>query len=488
MGAWNYVHGKLHRILRDRAQLRHIARPPSPSPASGSSAVHDREQEQLFRRFAAVSTKPSAAGSGRRAVSRYVVVDRPTRHEHPGEDRAEEHVGDLRGIRVGGELATVDALTDQLVAGRPPGPYELGVRAGELVAPGLRRQQHRDRPPDRRALEHREVAVRHGRGGRRATTPSPPGVCGCRPWRARAPPSRGRASSDSGGRSWSWPRRPPPRPARPTVRRIRSHRTGRARRRGSRRRPRRCAAGRVRRRTRSRDRHRERVLLGELVGLVDDLGRRGPGGEVEDHDHRADEQHDPTGHETPAERLDEALVRRRQPATAATASGRPAIAMLRAASPRRTHPRASSSPRRPRSAGAELAGEEVGDLRAVDRRHDRADDGDAERATHLPRRVVDGGSDAGLGERQRAHDRVGGRGHHETHAGRHDHQPPRDLPVVGVDLEAHHEEAGASAVSVRPVAIVAFEPNRSAMWALDGATIIIVNAYGSSRIPDSSGV
>ncbi len=48
MGAWNYVHGRLHRILRDQAQLRHIARPPSPSPASGSSAVHDREQEQLF--------------------------------------------------------------------------------------------------------------------------------------------------------------------------------------------------------------------------------------------------------------------------------------------------------------------------------------------------------------------------------------------------------------------------------------------------------
>jgi 2-oxoglutarate decarboxylase len=48
MGAWNYVHGKLHRILRDRAQLRHVARGPSPSPASGSSAVHDREQEQLF--------------------------------------------------------------------------------------------------------------------------------------------------------------------------------------------------------------------------------------------------------------------------------------------------------------------------------------------------------------------------------------------------------------------------------------------------------
>ncbi|MBK5287264.1 MAG: multifunctional oxoglutarate decarboxylase/oxoglutarate dehydrogenase thiamine pyrophosphate-binding subunit/dihydrolipoyllysine-residue succinyltransferase subunit [Acidimicrobiia bacterium] len=48
MGPWNYVHGKLHRILRDRATLRHIARPPSPSPASGSSAVHDREQENLL--------------------------------------------------------------------------------------------------------------------------------------------------------------------------------------------------------------------------------------------------------------------------------------------------------------------------------------------------------------------------------------------------------------------------------------------------------
>ncbi len=48
MGAWNFVHGKLHRILRDQAKLRHIARSPSPSPASGSSAVHDREQEQLF--------------------------------------------------------------------------------------------------------------------------------------------------------------------------------------------------------------------------------------------------------------------------------------------------------------------------------------------------------------------------------------------------------------------------------------------------------
>ena len=32
MGAWNFVHGRLHRILRDRAELRHIARPTSAEP------------------------------------------------------------------------------------------------------------------------------------------------------------------------------------------------------------------------------------------------------------------------------------------------------------------------------------------------------------------------------------------------------------------------------------------------------------------------
>ena len=48
MGAWSFVHARLHRILRDRADLRHIARPTSPSPASGSLTVHEREQEQLL--------------------------------------------------------------------------------------------------------------------------------------------------------------------------------------------------------------------------------------------------------------------------------------------------------------------------------------------------------------------------------------------------------------------------------------------------------
>jgi len=48
MGAWNYAHGKLVRIVRERADLRHIARRASPSPASGSSKVHEREQAEVL--------------------------------------------------------------------------------------------------------------------------------------------------------------------------------------------------------------------------------------------------------------------------------------------------------------------------------------------------------------------------------------------------------------------------------------------------------
>ena len=48
MGAWNYIHIRLHRVLRDRAKLKHIARAPSASPASGSSKVHDAEQHRLL--------------------------------------------------------------------------------------------------------------------------------------------------------------------------------------------------------------------------------------------------------------------------------------------------------------------------------------------------------------------------------------------------------------------------------------------------------
>jgi len=49
MGAWNFVHGKLRRMLKGRdAELGHVARAASASPASGSASVHDAEQDRLL--------------------------------------------------------------------------------------------------------------------------------------------------------------------------------------------------------------------------------------------------------------------------------------------------------------------------------------------------------------------------------------------------------------------------------------------------------
>ncbi|MHB1988083.1 MAG: multifunctional oxoglutarate decarboxylase/oxoglutarate dehydrogenase thiamine pyrophosphate-binding subunit/dihydrolipoyllysine-residue succinyltransferase subunit [Acidimicrobiales bacterium] len=48
MGAWSYVHGRLHRFLRDRASLRHVSRPVSGSPATGSSTIHQLELSDLM--------------------------------------------------------------------------------------------------------------------------------------------------------------------------------------------------------------------------------------------------------------------------------------------------------------------------------------------------------------------------------------------------------------------------------------------------------
>ena len=48
MGAWNYTHGKLLRLVGESTELSHVARRASPSPASGSKTVHDREQQQLL--------------------------------------------------------------------------------------------------------------------------------------------------------------------------------------------------------------------------------------------------------------------------------------------------------------------------------------------------------------------------------------------------------------------------------------------------------
>jgi 2-oxoglutarate decarboxylase len=50
MGAWTFVHGRLHRLLRDQYSLRHVSRPESASPATGSHTVHQQEQADLLIR------------------------------------------------------------------------------------------------------------------------------------------------------------------------------------------------------------------------------------------------------------------------------------------------------------------------------------------------------------------------------------------------------------------------------------------------------
>jgi len=48
MGAWRFVDTHLRRILGGDSGIRHVAREESGSPASGSSTIHDREQDDLL--------------------------------------------------------------------------------------------------------------------------------------------------------------------------------------------------------------------------------------------------------------------------------------------------------------------------------------------------------------------------------------------------------------------------------------------------------
>ena len=50
MGAWRFVWANLREHLEKRLTLRHVSRPESASPAAGSSAVHEQEQEDLLTR------------------------------------------------------------------------------------------------------------------------------------------------------------------------------------------------------------------------------------------------------------------------------------------------------------------------------------------------------------------------------------------------------------------------------------------------------
>ncbi len=50
MGAWSFVHGRMHKLLREDFQLRHVARVASGSPAAGSTSLHDLETTDLMHR------------------------------------------------------------------------------------------------------------------------------------------------------------------------------------------------------------------------------------------------------------------------------------------------------------------------------------------------------------------------------------------------------------------------------------------------------
>jgi 2-oxoglutarate dehydrogenase E1 component len=50
MGAWSFVHARLHACMPERLRLRHVSRAESASPAIGSAALHQLEQADLLRR------------------------------------------------------------------------------------------------------------------------------------------------------------------------------------------------------------------------------------------------------------------------------------------------------------------------------------------------------------------------------------------------------------------------------------------------------
>lgn len=61
MGGWTFVEPRLRAILPDTAILNYIGRTPSASPATGSYAIHNLEQEQLVRRSLQIEKDTSTA-------------------------------------------------------------------------------------------------------------------------------------------------------------------------------------------------------------------------------------------------------------------------------------------------------------------------------------------------------------------------------------------------------------------------------------------
>jgi len=59
MGPWGYVHGRLHRLVRDKFSLVHVSRPESGSPATGSTTVHQLELKDLLDRSVGPLEEPA---------------------------------------------------------------------------------------------------------------------------------------------------------------------------------------------------------------------------------------------------------------------------------------------------------------------------------------------------------------------------------------------------------------------------------------------
>ena len=48
MGPWNFVKGRLYEALGDRFAIKRVSRFESGSPATGTKAIHDQEQEMIL--------------------------------------------------------------------------------------------------------------------------------------------------------------------------------------------------------------------------------------------------------------------------------------------------------------------------------------------------------------------------------------------------------------------------------------------------------
>ena len=118
----------------------------------------------------------------------------------------------------------------------------------------------------------------------------------------------------------------------------------------------------------------------------------------------------------------------------------------------------------------------LGDLRRVERGHDAADDGDAERAAELAGRVVDGGADVRPRGRERAHDRLGRRRAREPHARRPSARSATREPAVARADGDRRRDGQPAANSSMPAVATRLVPKRATSFAESGAKTIIAPA------------